>query len=153
MLKGETLALTALNGCNVDLRLSARGGEALRRRHGGRTFPLVLQVVSLGWAPTKSLGRLHREKRWEREFFLHGLAAELTELLALHGQRSAASYLGPGTLHRWSPGYPLWPDLSQQRILFALLRPEREGIRLTEGNQIEPEFSTSALIFPEPHPL
>ena len=153
MLKGETLALTALNGCNVDLRLSTRGSEALRRRHGGRTFPLVLQVVSLGWAPTKALGRLHREKRWEREFFLHGLAAELTELLALHGQRSAASYLGPGTLHRWSPGYPLWPDLSQQRILFALLRPEREGIRLTEGDQIEPEFSTSALIFPEPHPL
>jgi len=33
---------------------------------------------------------------------------------------------------RYSPGYPAWPSIEQQRQICTLLRPERIGVRLSE---------------------
>ena len=51
---------------------------------------------------------------------------------------------------RYSFGYPACPDLAMQRELFAALRPEEIGVRLTEGDMMEPEASVSALVFHHP---
>jgi len=53
---------------------------------------------------------------------------------------------------RFSFGYPLCPDLSYQRALFALLDPRCIGVTLTETFMMEPEASVSGLIFPAAMP-
>ena len=42
------------------------------------------------------------------------------------------------------------PDLSSQRVLFDILRPEDIGITLTDGDMMDPEASVSALVFHHP---
>ena len=52
---------------------------------------------------------------------------------------------------RYSFGYPACPNLEDQTILFALLKPEENiDVRLTTGFLLEPEQSTSALIVHHP---
>lgn len=51
---------------------------------------------------------------------------------------------------RYSFGYPACPDLADQAKLFALLRPEDIGVRLTEGSMMDPEASVSAIVFHHP---
>ncbi len=51
---------------------------------------------------------------------------------------------------RVSFGYPACPELSDQRKLFTLLRPEQIGIQLTDGDMMDPEASVSALVFNHP---
>jgi len=49
---------------------------------------------------------------------------------------------------RYSPGFPVWPDLSEQQRIFALFRPERVGAVLSDSSQMVPEYSTSAVTLP-----
>jgi len=52
---------------------------------------------------------------------------------------------------RYSFGYPVCPDLANQKGLFDLLRPEPDaGLRLTEGYMMDPEASVSAIVFHNP---
>ncbi len=51
---------------------------------------------------------------------------------------------------RFAFGYPACPDLSQQKPLVELLGAERVGVTLSEEFQLDPEQSTSALIFHHP---
>jgi 5-methyltetrahydrofolate--homocysteine methyltransferase len=51
---------------------------------------------------------------------------------------------------RYAFGYPACPNLNDQAGLWKLLRPETIGIELTEGMMMEPEASTSALVFHHP---
>jgi 5-methyltetrahydrofolate--homocysteine methyltransferase len=51
---------------------------------------------------------------------------------------------------RVSFGYPACPELEDQEQLFALLKPEDIGLRLTEGYMMDPEASVSALVFHHP---
>src|SRR5258708_30813689 len=51
---------------------------------------------------------------------------------------------------RVSFGYPACPDLSDQAILWKLLRSETVGVELTDGFMMDPVASVSALGFPHP---
>lgn len=51
---------------------------------------------------------------------------------------------------RYSFGYPACPDLEDQAKLDRLLDFAKVGVRLTENFQLDPEFSTSALIVHHP---
>jgi 5-methyltetrahydrofolate--homocysteine methyltransferase len=51
---------------------------------------------------------------------------------------------------RVSPGYPVCPDLEDQRKIFRLLKPEEIGLTLTESLMMEPEASVTALVFCQP---
>jgi 5-methyltetrahydrofolate--homocysteine methyltransferase len=51
---------------------------------------------------------------------------------------------------RYSFGYPACPNLEDQQPLFALLKPEEIGVKLTEGFMMDPEASVSALVFHHP---
>ncbi len=60
--------------------------------------------------------------------------------------RFSARYQGK----RYSFGYPACPDLAGQQALFAALEPEEIGVRLTEGDMMDPEASVSALVVHHP---
>ncbi|MFH1515555.1 MAG: vitamin B12 dependent-methionine synthase activation domain-containing protein, partial [bacterium] len=51
---------------------------------------------------------------------------------------------------RLSPGYPACPDLSIQKTIFEILKPEKIGVNLTDGMMMEPEASVSAIVIHHP---
>ena len=51
---------------------------------------------------------------------------------------------------RLSFGYPACPNLDDQQVIFDLLKPQEQGISLTESMMMEPEGSVSALVFSHP---
>lgn len=51
---------------------------------------------------------------------------------------------------RISPGYPLCPELEDQKKIFRLLQPEEIGMVLTESLMMDPEASVTALVFSHP---
>jgi 5-methyltetrahydrofolate--homocysteine methyltransferase len=61
-------------------------------------------------------------------------------------ERFRAEYQGK----RYSFGYPACPRLEDQQQLFAALRPEDIGVRLTDGCMMDPEASVSAIVFHHP---
>ena len=78
---------------------------------------------------------------------------EVAEALAEHWHRMVKAELGmgPDQGKRYSPGYPSWPELNDQRQLWKLLDPDRAiGVSLTEACQMVPEQSTSAIVLHHP---
>jgi 5-methyltetrahydrofolate--homocysteine methyltransferase len=131
----------------------------------GRRDHLALFVVTAG------PGIREKFEDWKRagEFFkahaIQALALETAEGAAewLHRRiREEWGFPDPPTLtmhdrftskyrgKRYSFGYPACSNLDDQQGLFALLRPEEIGIRLTEGMMMDPEASVSALVFQHP---
>jgi 5-methyltetrahydrofolate--homocysteine methyltransferase len=51
---------------------------------------------------------------------------------------------------RYSFGYSACPEIEDQAKLVELLKPERIGVELSEGFQLHPEQSTSALVVHHP---
>ncbi|MGH9394113.1 MAG: vitamin B12 dependent-methionine synthase activation domain-containing protein, partial [Terriglobales bacterium] len=51
---------------------------------------------------------------------------------------------------RYAFGYPACPRIEDQAGIWALLHPDEIGVHLTEGMMMEPEASTSALVFHHP---
>ncbi len=51
---------------------------------------------------------------------------------------------------RYSFGYGACPNLEDQKGIWALLHPEEIGVELTDGFMMDPEASTSALVFHHP---
>jgi 5-methyltetrahydrofolate--homocysteine methyltransferase len=110
-------------------------------------FHLALQLVTLGKGPGKRCRKLNKAGKVQKEFLLHGLAAELTEALAKWSQENANKLAGWEGSRRLSPGYPVWPDLTEQEKVFKVMQPSRIKVELTESHQMDPEFSTSAIVF------
>ena len=55
--------------------------------------------------------------------------------------------LEKGQGKRYSPGYPLWRRMEDQEKIFRLLEVEKYlGVKLTEGYQMVPEQSTTAMV-------
>jgi 5-methyltetrahydrofolate--homocysteine methyltransferase len=108
---------------------------------------MALQLVTLGRRVSKRCRKLNQEGKVQKEFLLHGLAAELTEALAKWNNARINKLAGWENSVRLSPGYPVWPKLSQQEKVFTVLKPARIKVALSESHQMDPEFSTSAIIF------
>ncbi len=104
------------------------------------------QVVTLGNEVTKEFARLKRLKKIHEQFLLYGLSAELTEALAKWTELQTQKHLPAKSTKRLSPGYPVWPNLAEQKKIFRLLKPQRIGVRLSTSWQMSPEFSTSAIV-------
>ena len=120
----------------------------LEKRHGRERFHIALQVVTIGPAAAREGKRLAEQGRVHDQFLLHGLSAEITEVLAAYCQSRLPRLPGWRRTVRYSPGYPVWPELSEQQKVFALLRPSRIRVRLTRSFQMVPEYSTSAVVLP-----
>jgi len=114
------------------------------------------QVVTVGDAASQLAEEAQARGDYTRALFLHGLAVETAEALAEHWHREVCKELGlpEGQGKRYSPGYPSWPELSDQRQVWKLLEPDRTiGVSLTEGDQMVPEQSTSAIVLHHPEAI
>jgi 5-methyltetrahydrofolate--homocysteine methyltransferase len=84
---------------------------------------------------------------------VHGFAVEMAEAMAAFTHRLVRKELGLGEDQgqRYSWGYPICPENSQQKQVFELTRATEElGMTLTENFQMVPEASTAAIIFHHP---
>jgi 5-methyltetrahydrofolate--homocysteine methyltransferase len=110
---------------------------------------VAFQAVTIGGGITEAVEELGGRGEASKAFYLHGIGVNLAEALAayVHDRIRAELGLGKGEGRRYSPGYPLWEDLEDQRKIFALLDVEKRiGVRLTEDCQMVPEQSTTAMV-------
>ncbi|MBN1196456.1 MAG: homocysteine S-methyltransferase family protein, partial [Candidatus Aminicenantes bacterium] len=80
----------------------------------------------------------------------YGFSAQLAEAMAEAAHQLILEEMGmtrKGS-RRFSPGYPSWPDLSEQGVLARLLDFSGMGLELTENWQLVPEASVTALVVP-----
>ena len=139
--------------------------DYVREQGGGEKDYVALFAVTCGAGVRDLAERWKEEGHYLRSHALQALAIETAEAFAemLHARlRTQWGFPDPPGLPlqdklkahyrgiRVSFGYPACPDLSDQRILFDLLRPEQVGLGLTEGFMMDPEASVSALVFHHP---
>ena len=129
---------------------------------------IAFTCVSAGDRISEYEQELYKMGKYQEYFFVHGLGVELAEALAeivhkqirielgiLKGEKPTIrevkmrGYQGA----RYSFGYPACPDLSSNKVIFDLLKPEEFGITLSETYQMHPEQTTSALIVYHPEAI
>jgi len=157
--RGQVLATLALPRQAAGRRLCI--ADYFEPVGSGRFDVLPLQVVTLGHKAAELAGELYRTDQYADYFLFHGLATELTEAFAellharirrelgIHGKDAAQlrqlfsqGYQGS----RFSFGYPACPDLEGNATLLELLGGTSIGVEITEQFQMDPEYTTSALI-------
>jgi len=109
----------------------------------------AFQAVTVGPKVSSAIESLNETAEETRAFLLHGLSVHLAEALAeyVHGYIRSELKLGKTQGKRYSPGYPLWPNLSDQQKIFNILEIEKRiGLHLTCEYQIVPEQSTTAMV-------
>ena len=126
---------------------------------------LPMQCVTMGQEISRVAKRYFDDHNYTEYLYAHGMGVECAEALAELWHKRIRAELGIGNDDspkikqlftqkyrgsRYSFGYDSCPDMSDQEILFDLLKPERIGCELTENWQIDPEQSTSALIVHHP---
>ena len=137
----------------------------------GRPDVIAFDIVTMGSAVSEATAKLFAENSYRDYMELHGLSVQLTESLAEYWHQRIRSELkfangrsladeDPKDLDdffklgyrgaRFAFGYPACPDLEQQTKLVELLEPSRIGVELSDGFQLHPEQSTSALVCHHP---
>lgn len=109
---------------------------------------IAIMLVTIGKEIANELARLFADNKYRDSFFLKGLAAEAAEGLAKFLHHYICDELGVPQVRgaRFSPGFPSFPDLFDQRKIMALLGPKKIGVSLTDTCQMVPEYSVSAII-------
>jgi len=122
-------------------------------------------AVTAGHEVTRVCNVLRAEDKYTDYLFLHGLGVEFAEALAEHFHQEIRKEWGIGDKdshevgklfkghyrgRRYAFGYPACPNLDDQTGLFELIEPQRVGITLTEQFLLEPEQSTTAIVFHHP---
>jgi 5-methyltetrahydrofolate--homocysteine methyltransferase len=112
-----------------------------------RGFDLLpLQIVTLGHEVQTKTADLYRENRYSDYLYLHGLAAEFTESCAKWLFMRIKTELGVTGGQRYSFGYPACPDLAGNGAILSLLEGDSLGVSITGSLQLEPVFTTCALV-------
>ncbi|RXJ04615.1 methionine synthase [Anaerobacillus alkaliphilus] len=139
--------------------------DFLRSKESGELDYVGFFAVTAGVGVRSLATKWKDEGNYLRSHLLQALALELAEAFAEHlhhmmrnsfgisddpeltmQDRFSARYQGV----RVSFGYPACPELSDQKKLFGLLRPQEIGIELTEEYMMDPEASVSAMVFAHP---
>jgi len=122
-------------------------------------------AVTLGNTLGKILHELYAQEKFKDYFLLHGLGVEVTDALAEEAHRIMREEMGiakviaqetvdianqPYQGSRFAFGYPACPNLEENGKLLKLVNSEAIGVKLTESYQMEPEFSTTALVVHHP---
>jgi len=121
---------------------------------------LALQLVTLGQVAADHAAKLYKEDGYADYFAFHGLATELTEAYAEYLHARIRRELGiqakdlPGRAlfaqgyqgSRYAYGYPACPDLEGNGPLLDLLGGAEIGVTLSDSHQMDPEYTTSALV-------
>jgi len=123
------------------------------------------QVVTMGSRVSEEAARLYAGDQYLDYYYLHGLGVEMAEALAeywhhrIREELGFADQDGPtlGGLFRqkyrggrYSWGYPACPNLEDNAKVVSLLGADRIGVEVSEGFQLHPEQSTTAIICHHP---
>jgi len=123
------------------------------------------QVVTMGSRVSEEAARLFAANEYKLYLYLHGLGVEMAEALAeywhhrIREELAFADEDGPtltGLFRqkyrggRYSWGYPACPRLEDNALVVELLDAERIGVEVSEGFQLHPEQSTTAIICHHP---
>jgi len=116
----------------------------------GETLPLFIATCGAGLDALEK--ELFASDRYSRYLILHGFGAELAEALAgaVHQRIRRELGLAGKQGRRFSPGFPAWPALADQKKLVRLLEAGRIGVSLTSSDQLLPELSVSGLVVCHP---
>jgi len=121
-------------------------------------------VVTIGDRIDEEIRKLFDADAYHDYLVMHGFSVEVTDALAEHWHEIMREELGFGVKpddvtgyvtqqyqgSRYGFGYPACPDLDIHKVLFELLEPEKIGVTLTEGMQMVPEQTTSAIVVHHP---
>ena len=124
-----------------------------------------LQIVTVGQRASDLAREWFENNRYQDYLYLHGLSVEMAEAMAEYTHKRIRAELGfageddrdmekmlsqgyRGS--RFSFGYPACPRLEDQEPILRLLDSERIGVSLSDGYQLHPEQSTSALVILNP---
>ncbi|HSD04232.1 MAG TPA: dihydropteroate synthase [Nitrosopumilaceae archaeon] len=118
----------------------------------GENDIVAFQSVTVGNKVSEIIEKWNKEDRYTDAYYLHGLAVETAEAMAEWINRKIRYELKIGEKRglRYSWGYPSCPDVSQHRLVWKLLEPEKSGMTLTDAGQIVPEQSTAAIVVHHP---
>jgi 5-methyltetrahydrofolate--homocysteine methyltransferase len=131
----------------------------------GRMDVLGCMLVTVGRRASEVTRELFEQHNYTDYLYLHGLSVEAAEALAelwharMRAELGIAGEDSPDLARifrqgyrgsRYSFGYPACPNLEDQAKLFTLLEPGRIGVELSEEFQLDPEQSTSAIVFHHP---
>lgn len=109
-------------------------------------------IATAGQQAVEISKKLFGEQSYTNFYYWYGFAAEVTEALAeylndiIRKELSVPDKQG----RRYSPGYSVWPDLSEQKKICKLLDSESIGVNLTENFQLVPELSVSGIYIYHP---
>ncbi len=122
-------------------------------------------VVTMGPRLSEEAARLKETNEYRNYLYLHGLGVEMAEALAEYWHHRIREELGfagedgptlTGLFRqkyrggRYSWGYPACPDLEDNAKVVELLSAERIGVEVSEGFQLHPEQTTTAIICHHP---
>jgi 5-methyltetrahydrofolate--homocysteine methyltransferase len=122
-------------------------------------------VVTMGSRVSEEAARLFADDEYQQYLYLHGLGVEMAEALAEYWHRRIREELGyadedgptlTGLFRqkyrggRYSWGYPACPDLEDNAKVVELLGADRIGVEVSEGFQLHPEQSTTAIVCHHP---
>ncbi len=123
------------------------------------------QVVTMGSRVSEEAARLFAGDQYQQYLYLHGLGVEMAEALAEYWHHRIREELGfadedgptlTGLFRqkyrggRYSWGYPACPNLEDNAKVVELLGADRIGVEVSEGFQLHPEQSTTAIICHHP---
>ncbi len=123
------------------------------------------QVVTMGSRVSEEAARLFGDNEYQQYLYLHGLGVEMAEALAEYWHLRIREELGfadedgptlTGLFRqqyrggRYSWGYPACPDLEDNAKVVELLAADRIGVEVSEGFQLHPEQSTTAIVCHHP---
>ncbi|WP_458747438.1 dihydropteroate synthase [Candidatus Nitrosocosmicus sp. T] len=112
---------------------------------------VAFQAVTMGNKVAQIIEEWNKQGLYTDAYYLHGLAVETTEALAdwiNYKIKQELSLMEGGLRYSW--GYPSCPDITQHFLVWKLLNPSISGMNLTESGQIDPEFSTAAIVVHNP---
>jgi len=125
----------------------------------------AFHVVTMGDEVSRETAKLFAENRYTEYLHLHGLGVEMAEALAEYWHRRIreewgfAEEDGPTLIGlfrqqyrggRYSWGYPACPDLEDNAKVVELLEASRISVNVSEGFQLHPEQSTTAIVCHHP---
>ncbi len=123
------------------------------------------QVVTMGSRISEETARLFAANEYKQYLYLHGLGVEMAEGLAEYWHHRIREELGfadedgptlTGLFRqkyrggRYSWGYPACPALEDNAKVVDLLGADRIGVEVSEGFQLHPEQSTTAIVCHHP---
>lgn len=149
---GEMLSVEGDSGPIIfDFPRSLKSRHLCIADYFGEDDVVAFQACTAGEAANQLVSEWADAGRTTDAFYLNGFVTEFVEAMAGWVNNVIRSKMGldRGCL-RYSWGYPDCPDVTQHRLMWDVLRPEKIGINLTTTGHMSPDLSTVAIVVHHP---